>query len=323
MRLLITGINGFVAEHFLSLLSDLKIYDFEILGLGRSSHSAILPHFSSLNIRYQCIDLLNKDAVGEIIKTFKPDYLLHLASISSVGHSWKHPQDSFVNNTNIFLNLVEQIRIQSIPCRVLSIGSSEEYGNVTHEMVPLTENVVLKPNSPYAVARVSQELISKNYEQGFGLDIIMTRSFNHIGPGQKDIFAIPSLAKQLVNIKFEKNASKTITTGDLSIIRDFIDVRDVVNAYYQLLMNGKKGEIYNICSGVGISLKEIYMKMCNKLEIEVSLETDPQLIRPNDNKIIVGNADKIKRELNWHPLIDLDTSISDILTFWRKNLGLA
>jgi GDP-4-dehydro-6-deoxy-D-mannose reductase len=264
---------------------------------------------------------LNKNEVADCVNNFKPDFLLHLASISSVGHSWKFPQDSFVNNTNIFLNLIEQIRLQEIPCRILSIGSSEEYGNVTKEMLPLREDSPLNPISPYAVARVSQEMISKIYEQGYGMDIIMTRSFNHIGPGQKDIFVIPSFAKQLVGIKLGKSNTNTITTGDLNIIRDFIDVRDVVNAYYMLLMNGKKGEVYNICSGDGTSLHDIILKMCDKLDIEVNLEINPQLIRPNDNKIIIGNSDKLRNEINWNPQIELDKSIEDILDFWTANFN--
>jgi len=321
MKLLITGINGFVAEHFLELLSNREIYDFEILGVGRSNNSESKNKFNDLNINYQSIDLLNKNEVADCIKNFKPDFLLHLASISSVGHSWKFPQDSFVNNTNIFLNLVEQIRLQGISCRILSIGSSEQYGNVTKEMLPLREDAPLNPISPYAVARVSQEMISKIYEQGYGMDIIMTRSFNHIGPGQKDIFVIPSFAKQLVGIKLGKSKSKTISTGDLSIVRDFVDVRDVVNAYYMLLMKGKKGEVYNICSGKGNSLNDIILKMCDKLNIEVNLEMNPQLIRPNDNKIIIGNSGKLRNEIKWNPQIELDRSIEDILDFWTANFN--
>jgi len=321
MKLMITGVNGFVAAHFLELLSSCGRSDFEILGLGRSVNSNTLSKFDKININYRCIDLLNKEEVAETIKKFKPNYLLHLASISSVGHSWKHPQDSFVNNTNIFLNLVEQIRLQEIQCRILSVGSSEQYGNVTKEILPLREDSSLNPISPYAVARVSQEMISKIYEQGYGMDIIMTRSFNHIGPGQKDIFVISSFAKQLVGIKLGKSNTNTITTGDLNIIRDFIDVRDVVNAYYKLLMNGKKGEVYNICSGNGISLNDIIVKMCQKLSIEVNLEMNQELIRPNDNKIIIGNSDKLKKELNWKPQIDLEKSLDDILSFWITSLN--
>ncbi len=318
MKLLITGINGFVAQHFLSFLNEQKESTYTILGLGRTVACFDINKFNSLNISYIQVDLLNKEKVGDIIKSFKPEYLLHLASFSSVGHSWKYPHESFVNNTNIFLNLVDQIRLFDINCRILSIGSSEEYGNVDPETLPLTETSNLKPISPYAVARVSQEMISQIYADGYGMDIVMTRSFNHIGPGQKNVFVISSFAKQLVHIAANPGADNKVTTGDLTIIRDFVDVRDVVKAYYMLLMHGKKGEIYNICSGKGISLQAIIGKMCATLNIEIKLETDPGLIRPNDNKIIIGSSEKIRTTLGWEPVINIDKSLNDIIAYWQK-----
>jgi len=317
MKILITGINGFVAQHLLAFLATLP-EAFTILGIGRSEPAFDNSQFAPLKIEYAKIDLLNREHVGEILQNFKPQYLLHLASISSVGHSWKNPNDSFVNNTNIFLNLVDQIRLLDIPCRILSIGSSEEYGNVNPSQLPLTEESPLNPISPYAVARVSQEMISKIYADGYGMDIIMTRSFNHIGPGQKNVFVISSFAKQLVQIANDPSASKMVTTGDLSIIRDFVDVRDVVKAYYLLLQHGKKGEVYNICSGTGVSLQQIMDKMCAFLNINITLQQDSNLIRPNDNKAIIGRADKIKKDLGWYPEISLDKSLTDIINWWKQ-----
>jgi GDP-4-dehydro-6-deoxy-D-mannose reductase len=318
MKILITGINGFVAQHFLAFLTTQE-ENFTVLGIGRSEPSFDIKQFASLNITYVKVDLLNREDVGEVLKKFKPQYLIHLASISSVGHSWKNPNDSFVNNTNIFLNLVDQIRLLDIPCRILSIGSSEEYGNVNEAQLPLTEVSPLNPISPYAVARVSQEMISKIYADGYGMDIIMTRSFNHIGPGQKNVFVISSFAKQLVHIANDPSASKIVTTGDLGIIRDFVDVRDVVKAYYLLLKQGKKGEVYNICSGTGVSLQQIMDNMCAILSTSITLEQDKNLIRPNDNRIIVGSAAKIKNDLDWSPEISLDKSLTDIINWWKQH----
>lgn len=318
MRLLISGINGFVAQHFLNFLSE-QNETFRILGLGRKHDSFDHSKYPKLNIEYKKVDLLNREHVGEILEHFKPQYMVHLASDSSVGHSWKNPNDSFVNNTNIFLNLVDQIRLHKIPCRILSIGSSEEYGNVSADSLPLTEKSPLNPISPYAVARVSQEMISKIYADGYGMDILMTRSFNHIGPGQKNVFVVSSFAKQLVHIAVTPAAENRVITGDLSIVRDFVDVRDVVKAYYLLLMKGKKGETYNICSGKGVSLQEIIDKMCGILNISVTLERDPSLIRPNDNRIIIGNADKISREIGWEPSIGIDQSLTDIINWWKQH----
>ena len=154
----------------------------------------------------------------------------------NLDYSWQHPEDSFTNNCNIFLNLIDAIRKSSPNCRILSVGSSEEYGNVAHADLPIRENQPLNPLSPYAVARVSQEQLSRVYVDAFGMQIIMTRSFNHIGPRQDERFVIPSFVKQILGIKHSGLSKGEIETGDVSIIRDFVDVRDVVDAYYKLLI---------------------------------------------------------------------------------------
>ncbi len=315
-RYLITGFSGFVSKHFLDYLEDLKI---EVMVTGIDLHlpSFNIEEFNYVKCEFQKVDLLNKAEVENIVSQFKPSYILHLASYSSVAMSWKKPVQSFTNNTNIFLNLIETIHTLELKCRILSIGSSEEYGNVNALDLPLTENQELKPISPYAVARVSQEMLSKVYADSFGLDIIMTRSFNHIGTHQKDIFVIPSFAKQLIKLKKTGSQQMELTTGDTSIVRDFIDVRDVVKAYYLLFKKGKKGELYNICSGKGISLNEVINIMTSNLNISILQKIDTQLVRPNDNKIIIGSNEKIKAETGWSNAIPIEKSIADILEFYK------
>jgi len=151
------------------------------------------------------------------------------------------------------------------------------------------------------------------------MDIIMTRSFNHIGPGQKDIFVISSFAKQLLEIKKYGKAPE-ITTGDLSIIRDFLDVRDVVKAYYSLFRKGRKGEIYNVCSGIGSTIEQVIWKLLQILDIDVTTKVNSSLIRPNDNSIIIGNNKKIKAEIGWEPTYSLDQSLKDILQHWNERI---
>ncbi|MCX6297225.1 MAG: GDP-mannose 4,6-dehydratase, partial [Bacteroidetes bacterium] len=248
-KFLITGFSGFVSKHFIDFLENNKISS-EILGLDIHEPDFGFSDYSFVKGRFEKADLLNKSSVEQIISRFKPNYILHLASYSSVALSWRMPVESFANNTNIFLNLIETVRLSGINCRILSIGSSEEYGNAVDGSLHLTEEHILNPISPYAVARVSQEMLSKVYTDSYGMDIIMTRSFNHIGTHQKDIFVIPSFAKQLISLKENNSTLKEITTGDTSIVRDFVDVRAVVEAYYLLLKKGKKGEIYNICNGM-------------------------------------------------------------------------
>jgi len=267
-KYLITGFSGFVAKHFLEFLEKQKIPAF-VLGIDIHLPEFNIDEFNFIQCSFEQADLLNKDQVDSIIYQFQPNYILHLASFSSVAFSWKAPVASFTNNTNIFLNLLEKVRVMNLNCRILSIGSSEEYGNVKKEDIPLDEEQVVNPISPYAVARVSQEMLSKVYVDGYGMDIIMTRSFNHIGPGQKDIFVISSFAKQLLEIK-KYNKAPEITTGDLSIIRDFLDVRDVVKAYYSLFRKGRRGEIYNVCSGNGSTIEQVIRKLSQILGIDVT-----------------------------------------------------
>jgi GDP-4-dehydro-6-deoxy-D-mannose reductase len=318
-KILITGFSGFVSLHFLKYLESNNIHT-DILGID-----IILPYFDfkalkNVNCRFEKVDLLNKDMLEEMIYSFKPDYIIHLASYSSVSFSWKSPSLSFKNNMVIFLNLLEMVRDVCPSCRVLSVGSSEEYGNVDKKMIPLKEETPLSPVSPYAVARVSQEHLSKVYSKGFGLDIVMTRSFNHIGPGQKEIFVVSSFVKQMIEMKKGVRKDKKLITGDISIIRDFLDVRDVVDAYYRLLKNGMKGEVYNICSGTGVTLKEIIDIMCEKLDLKIVLEVDEKLIRPDDNKIIIGSNEKLKAATNWAQEITLNDSINDLLKYWDERL---
>lgn len=243
----------------------------------------------------------------------KPDYVLHLAAFSSVAYSWKYPAESFTNNSNIFLNLVDVIRDTDSKCRVLSVGSSEEYGNVAHEDLPIRENQPLDPLSPYAVARVAQEWMSKCYVNAYGMNIVLTRSFNHIGPRQDQRFVVPSFIKRIKDIKESGKGEGTIETGNLEIIRDFVDVRDVVRAYYLLLTKGKPGEIYNVCSGHGIKLSSVIDIIADIVGVKVNTVTNPDFVRPNDNMEIVGSPYKIETELGWKPEIGLEETLKDMI----------
>jgi GDP-4-dehydro-6-deoxy-D-mannose reductase len=311
-KYLVTGFSGFVCEHFLRYLEKNEIRA-EVVGIDIADPSFDLAKFSFVKCSFEKIDLLDKQQLNALLARFQPVYILHLASFSSVAYSWKHPSESFANNTNIFLNLIETVQTLNIRCRIISVGSSEEYGNVNEADLPLKETANLHPVSPYAVARVSQEMLSKVYVESLGMDIVMTRSFNHIGAGQKDFFVIPSFAKQLIALKNAPAEKRVIATGDTSVVRDFIDVRDVVEAYYLLFKKGKKGEVYNICSGTGTTLNEVIKIMSASLNLEVKQKVDPALVRPNDNRIIIGSNEKIKRDTGWQNKVSLKKSLEDIL----------
>lgn len=317
-KFLITGCSGFVGRHFLDYLENNKILC-EVLGLDLDT---MIPHrsFHHVKLNSNRVDLLDQNAIERIIYDFQPQYILHLASFSSVAFSWQNPTLSFKNNVNIFLNILEAVRKYGLSTRILSIGSSEEYGKVRPSETPLTETAPLRPLSPYAVARVAQEMLSKLYADSFGLDIVITRSFNHIGPRQKDVFVVSSFVRKIMEAKLAGLTEMTMTTGDLSIIRDFSDVRDVVKAYYMLLKKGHKGEIYNICSGAPTRLSEIIDLTSSILNIKVNTIVSPKLIRPNDNPLILGDNTKLRNHTGWSNTYLLKESIMDILNYWKNLL---
>ncbi len=314
-KILITGFSGFVASHFIEFLFQNK-YEYEIMGVDVTSPKYDYDKcLTVLKIDFKQLDMTDYCSLKEIISAFKPDYVLHLAAYSSVSYSWEHPSESFINNCNIFLNLINAIRDICPDCRILSVGSSEEYGNVTHENLPIRENQKINPLSPYAVARVSQEMLSRIYTDSYGMDIIMTRSFNHIGPRQDRRFVIPSFISRILEIKQQGKESGEIETGDLSIIRDFVDVRDVVKAYYLLLTKGKRGEIYNICSGSGVTLESMVKTIAEIIGVEVKTKTNPDFIRPKDNMEVVGSPYKIESELGWERHYKLIDTINDMVEY--------
>lgn len=313
-KILITGFSGFVSRHFLDYLYNQNLA-YEVLGVDINSPKMSLESYADrLKLQFKELNLLDKEALNAVIVEFRPDYILHLASFSSVAYSWKFPAECFNNNTQIFLNLTESLRQNGLAvCRVLSVGSSEEYGNVTEEQLPLKEDMPLEPVSPYAVARVSQELMSKVLVDGFGMNIILTRSFNHIGPYQDTRFVIPSFVKRILDVSKSGVTYGVIETGDTTIIRDFLDVRDVVRAYYLLLTNGTPGEIYNICSGNGIALKDVILEIAKLLNVEIEGKVNPEFVRPGDNKKIIGSYDKIYNELGWKPEVSLHQTLIDMI----------
>ena len=313
-RFLITGFSGFVGRHFLQYLFE-KDEEMDVFGIDiRKPAFDTSVYASRLNIRFKEVNLLDGQALKAVLEEFRPQYILHLASFSSVAFSWQHLEESFVNNTNIFLNLTSALKELQLPCRVLSIGSSEEYGNVSAKQLPLREDMPLQPVSPYAVARVSQEMLSKVFVDSYHLDIILTRSFNHIGPWQDERFVVPSFIRRILDIKESGASEGTIETGDTTIIRDFVDVRDVVNAYYMLLMDGTPGEIYNICSGTQIALSDIINQLADIVGVRVKTRVNPEFVRPNDNRVVVGSHDKLTKELGWQPEIPWEQTLRDMVT---------
>jgi len=309
MKYLLTGVSGFVARHMIDHISSQDPSP-AILGVDMAEPPYRFPYeFSKVN-------LLDQDKLREEIGRFRPDRIVHLASFSSVGRSWEQPALCFSNNTNIFLNLLDAVRASSLSPRILSVGSSEEYGAVDEGDLPLSEASRLNPISPYAVARVAQEQLSVIYAKSFGLDIVITRSFNHVGVGQEPIFAIPSIAKQFAEAP--NGGMVELHVGDASIIRDFLDVRDVARAYSLLLVKGMRGEIYNVCGGMGYSIEAIIKMLAEISGKRYTLIVDPARVRPSDNRKIIGDHSKLTELTGWKPSIRIEESLHSIYEHFRE-----
>jgi GDP-4-dehydro-6-deoxy-D-mannose reductase len=320
-KILITGISGFVGGHFVHYLTK-QNNKFEIHGISRSRPSwdfvSIPPGLLDGHYFHQA-DLNDIPKIKSLIEEIQPEYILHLAAQSSVAESWKTPVFSFMNNTNIFLNIIDTVRLNDNAARVLSIGSSEQYGIVSEKDLPITEERAQCPENPYAVARVAQEHLARIYAKGFDLDISCTRSFNHCGPGQTDRFVISAIVKQFVMVA-QGIQKPVIHIGNGMIVRDFVDVHDVVEAYYLLLTKGRKGEVYNICSGKGYAIQDIVTLLSEILDIRVEILQDKSQIRPIDNPRIVGSYQKIQRDIGWKPTISFEQSLLSMYQYWDNRI---
>lgn len=321
-KYLITGYAGFVGYHFIAHLNNIAQEKISVLGIDINTPSDFLDwNFNNLEISHKSINLMDLGDVRSVIKKFKPTNVVHLASFSSVGKSWQDPSGYFSNNTGIFLNLLESVKDAGIDCKILNIGSSEEYGFVVEKNLPLTEDMIINPANPYAVTKMAQESMAKVYSNGLGINIVSTRSFNHIGPRQRDTFVVASFTKQVAQAVVEGKKKLEMTTGNLAVVRDFLDVRDVVNAYQLLLENGKKGEVYNVCSGEGIPLTKIIEELSAISGIKITTKTDASLIRPNDIKKIIGSNKKLEADTDWKQKYTLHQTLTDTFNYWKDMLS--
>ncbi len=297
VRAYLTGGTGFVGDWLLRHLSD-------------AGDTCIAPGPE--------IDVTDPALIAADLKAALPDVVYHLAALTHVGQSWLEPAETFRVNAMGTLNLLEAAASCEVPPVVVLVSSAEVYGPAPATET-LDEHAELRPVTPYAVSKVAAEFLGLQAFLGRGLRVVRARAFNHVGPGQLDDFVVSALARRMVEAELHNGGD--VQVGNLAASRDFTDVRDVVRAYRLLATNGVAGEAYNVCSGRAISIAALAAQMAGLLSCEVRFVQDPDLFRPVEIPVLVGDASKLVAATAWQPTIELATTLSDVLTYWRERLS--
>lgn len=312
-KALITGIAGFAGSHLAQRLTG----RYEVWGTHIDGNLSNLSGIPGLKL-VEC-DLVDYDKVLGLITRIKPDCVFHLAAQSMPSFSFAHPGETL--RTNIFsaLNLFEAIVNASEETVILNIGSADEYGEVDESGLPVNEKAELRPLNPYAVSKVTQDLLAFQYWKSKKLKAVRARPFNHFGPRQSDSFVTAEFARQIAEIEAGIKKEKALHVGNLEAAKDFSDVRDVVAAYELLVEKGRYGDVYNICSGRAYRIREIAETLVSLSGENIEIVQDSSRKRPTDTRAIYGDASKIKA-LGWAPRYSLDESLKVLLDYWREKV---
>ncbi|MFH1283613.1 MAG: GDP-mannose 4,6-dehydratase [bacterium] len=318
MKVLITGITGFVGSHMVEYIQKKK--GIEIFGIERwRSKKENLDQIPMNKIDLTECDLRDSSSVKKAIEKIRPDKIFHLAAQSFVPTSWHAPAETITTNMIGQLNIFEAVREIGINPVIQIAGSSEEYGLVYENEVPIKETNPLRPLSPYAVSKVGQEMLGFQYFKSYGLNVIITRGFNHTGPRRGDVFVSSDFAKQIVLIE-NKKKDPVIFVGNLTAKRDFTDVRDMVDAYWLATEKCLPGEVYNICSGKAFSIQEVLDMLLRMSTVKIKIKEDPKRLRPSDVPILLGDNTKFSKITGWKPKISFEQTLKDLLDYWRGRI---
>ncbi len=300
-RLLVTGLDGFVGQHVKQAVENSRDKRFRLVVPGGA------------------IELTDPKTIEKAVKDTKPDCVLHLAAQSFIPASVKDPRATYEVNFFGTLNLLQALKTSGFRGRVLYVGSADVYGAVRDDELPIMESQPLRPRTPYGVSKAAAELLCYQWTQDQGFDIVMTRPFNHIGPGQAEHFVVPDFAKQVTEIRLGQR-EPVIKVGAIDVTRDFTDVRDVVQAYLSLIERGVTGEAYNVCSGREYSIREVLDELIRLAGIKCKVVEDQARLRAVERKRNRGSFDKLEKCTGWKPRIALTDSLRDVLAYWDKKL---
>ena len=318
MRVLITGITGFagshLAEYILTNHADAVVF-------GTVRWRSRMDNIAQIQDKVRLIEADLKDMVSlrAVLAESKPDRIFHLAAQSFVPTSWTCPSETFAINAIGEINLFEAVRALDLKPRIQVAGSSEEYGQVFSDEIPMKETNPLRPLSPYAVSKVAQDLLAFQYHKSYGLRTVRTRGFNHTGPRRGDVFVTSSFAKQIAEIE-KKKRPPIIYVGNLEAKRDFTDVRDMVRAYWLALEKGVEGEVYNIGRGQAFSMQEVLDLLMSLSRAKMEVKVDPARLRPSDVPVLLSDSTKFVSLTGWRPMIPFKQTIVDLLNYWRERV---
>lgn len=316
MRVLITGALGFVGRHLADLCASAGAM---VVGCGRDTASrASLPP----SIReYVAADLSDAAQASEAIRSARPKRVFHLAASASVAASWSEPRVVLANNLSSTANVLEAVAEAAPEARMLVACSGEQYGPVPVDRLPVTEEQPLRPQSPYAVSKASADLLAGFYADAHRLQVLRTRAFNHAGPGQAGTYVVSSFARQIAAAEAAGKTRLEVVTGNVSVRRDFTDVRDVVRAYWLVLERGVAGEVYNVCRGEPVAITDILAGLGAHSKLEVAQRTEPSLVRAHDVMEVRASHSKLTEVTGWTPEIALERTLRDTLDWWRDRSG--
>ena len=318
MRVLITGITGFAGSHLADYILA-EHPEVQVSGFVRwRSRMENVLHIKD-KVNFVEADLKDIVSLKKALAEIKPDRIFHLAAQSFVPASWVCPAETFAINSIGQINLFEAVLDLGLKPRIQIACSSEEYGLVHRDEVPMKETNPLRPLSPYAVSKVGQDMLGYQYYKSYGMHIIRTRGFNHTGPRRGDVFICSNFAKQIVEIEKEKR-EPVMYVGNLEAKRDFTDVRDTVRAYWLSLEKGEAGDVYNIGTGRAYAMKEILDMLLSLSHAEVEVKVDPKRLRPSDVQILLSDSTKFRQLTGWEPKIEFKKSLKDLLDFWRERI---